>query len=135
MPTLAILNPDNVLVGYEVVTQDRYDYPQVGEIPCPDNCDLEPHKYKWDGEKFIPQNIQVYGQHGPRTALAMYQGFEFLINFIPAVVATMKMLDDNPNVTLPKKAKDWLDAWESGDIEPPRSLIKWIQHVRKSYEG
>lgn len=135
MPTIAILNPDGVLASYETVNQERFDHPQAGEVPVPDGCDLVAHRYKWDGEKFIPVNIEVYGQAGPRASLAIYEGFDFLIGFIPAVVATMKALDDDPDITLPPKAKDWLDGWESGDIKPPKSLIRWINHLRKSYEG
>ena len=51
MATYAILNEQGVIVGYERGTDDVLSgtFVQVD-----DECDLDPGRYYWDGDKFIP---------------------------------------------------------------------------------
>lgn len=130
MPKNAILNRDGVLVAYEIVSTDRHANPPPGEVAVPEDCDLEPDRYRWDGQRFAPVAMDLFGQNGPKSSQAMAEGMAFLVAFVPAVVATMKALDDHPAITLPPVAADWLAEWDSGGAKPPRSLTKWIQRYR-----
>ena len=131
MPLLAILDRDGVIAAFENVSAQRWGAPEAGEVPVPDGCDLEPGRYRWDGTRFSPVNVDVFGMNGPRASLALAEGMAFLVDFVPAVVATMKALDAHPQMTLPPKAADWLADWESGAIEPPKSLLKWIRRYKR----
>ena len=49
MHTIAILDENGILTGYAQVEQ-----PSVADCVVPDDCDLEPGKYRWNGNTFVP---------------------------------------------------------------------------------
>jgi len=55
MPTFAILDAAGVLQGFEKVPKKKWK-PAAGRVPVPDDCDLAPGRYRWDGEQgtFVP---------------------------------------------------------------------------------
>lgn len=43
----ALLNGDKVLIGFS-------NFDDSSGVEVPEDCDLKPNKYKWNGEAFIP---------------------------------------------------------------------------------
>lgn len=90
----AILNDANVLVGYGEPTGEP------GEVLVPDDCDLIPGRYQWDGRAFmpvLPTAEQILNQ--PNTLRAVAKGFA--------------AIRDSGVVTLPDETLDWLSAYEN----------------------
>lgn len=50
MTYVATLNENGVLTGYETIPGE----PTIHQIPVPEDCDLTPGKYRWDGQTFVP---------------------------------------------------------------------------------
>lgn len=103
MTTIAVLGAKGVLAGYERGLPDNYEA-KAGEIAVPDDCDLLPGKYLWNGTAFIPL---------PRSG-STDQAKE--INVLRAIFRGFQAIEGRFPGTLPTETKDWLNQF-AGSID------------------
>jgi hypothetical protein len=101
---LAVLDDDQVLVGYEDVPEATWQNPPAGRVPMHDR-DLKPHGYRWTGETFLPLSIDGEDQIRKRPRL------------LKAIVLGLLAIDDD----LPEQKK--LKANIRGVLEDARTKL------------
>jgi len=104
MTTVAVLDANGVLAGYERGLPDDYQ-PADGKIIVPDECDLLPGKYVWSASAnagngaFIP--VPRIGSSDeakqPNVLRAIFRGFQAIESRFPG--------------TLPTETKGWLNQF------------------------
>lgn len=90
----ALLAQDGTLTGFAAPTG------APGEVLVPDNCDLMPKKYRWDGKAFWPIRPDPH---------AVLQQHDTLV----AVARGFAAVRDSGAVTLPEQTLAWLSAVET----------------------
>ncbi len=95
---VAILNEDGVLTGFEDVEKANSD---SGRVCVPSECDLQPGRYRWDGETFVPVS--------PGAANATTDDQYMAI----AVALCFRALEEQKNLVLPGDTLRWLQWYEN----------------------
>lgn len=86
VPYKAIIDRFGILMRYERTNDEG--------IPVPEDCDLVPGKYRWDGERFIPI-MQAFGKQtidNPSTVAAIAEGFIAIRDRKPLPISTLEWL-------------------------------------------
>lgn len=109
MATIAVLDANSVLAGFERGLPDDYE-PKAGEIIVDDECDLLPGKYAWNPSAnngngaFLPAPRGGSADEAKQVNVlrAIYRGFQAIETRFPG--------------TLPTETKDWLSQF-AGSID------------------
>lgn len=80
MPTIAKLDSNGVLTGYEEVSEANHTT-TTAQVAVPDGCDLSPGQYRWDGERFMPLQPDSFSETAsPQAVHAIALGLAHIWN-------------------------------------------------------
>ena len=97
MATVAILDENDVLIGYEQVAEPLAEMRIGNKVNVPDGCDLTIGKYFWNKDHWVP----ILEQPKDKLTLTMRA-------FYDAFAALEKQ-----GFELPTTTKEWMNTWEN----------------------
>jgi hypothetical protein len=106
MTTVAVLDANGVLAGYERALPDDYE-PKANEVIVPDECDLLPGKYVWGASANAGNGTFIPITRGGSADEAKQ------VNVLRAIFRGFQAIESRFPGTIPTETKDWMTQFAS----------------------
>lgn len=102
----AIIDEGGVLTGFRPAEENEIRTERDDVVEVPEDCDLEPGRYRWDGARFMPIILKAPAsdEPEPHALRAIAKGF--------IAIRDQKANSDIWMVELPAETLEWLSFYE-----------------------